>query len=1475
MTVALPVATETTTTTGGQPSSSVSVISAGHNLNLTANSLGNEAGTISAGNDANLNVQSLSNGGATYSSTVTDTVSLASINSFLSQAPSTIQIWDNFYGPNALNGYTVGTYIDPAGIQLNSPGTVTPLSTSSSISVQGQTGQIVAGHNVNLSGGNLTNAGTLAAGNDVNITASSFTNQGTNTGTMTTTAGCASGYSAGCSSLSTTNPNSQTYSYQQTNSTVTAGNDIVIAANTVNNTYGTLAAGRNVAIGGAGTTASDSSTTPTNLTQAGSVTNTSGAIAGGNDVDINAATLTNTIAAPAQIHQNYGSATPFTGCTSNCEAYVDVQSAAPATITANHNVNLTAGSFSNTGSLVTALNNVTINASGTAGSNNQYLYAYWASNLTHYGTSYPAWGCANNPSLCQTLYGSAYSSGNAQDPAGLPDVVGLPDFVPATIQAGNTLSVNSPTLTNTGNVIGQSVALTGSQLVNGLTNPNVYTPPPAISGQVISLGPPAVPASATTSVNHAGLVTTLSGQSTSVTGAAGLPSTTPIGVQTVGKPVAPTTGSMSSPVATTVKTTVGGQTETVSYLVSSPASQVINDLGPSALLSALPASLQPSTTQFYYDPYTQAQQVEQAALEATGKASFYSTTSATDSTSQTSIDNQDTQALYGAALQYAEKNNIALGTELSAAQLALVNEPMLWYTEETVPEPGCTATGNGVCPTVQALMPEVLLPQNYASVSADGEISGTNVTLNYANSILNTGSISADNLTVNTGTLTNEERSTNIGTIYNEVEGGVEVTTGTVVQQGGFMSAANYNMNAQAIDDIGGAIQQVNADGSANTAATTQLLSNLKSQLGSSFTQSTVSNNLNTTLIADDSGFGLGDLFMMAVIAVISIGSAGAASAAIGGTAGATAGSGSMFAAAGTSVDGVAVGAGLGNIAATAAVGGMMDSAMSQSAFGNGSFSVGSMLAAGASAFLTAGLTNGITFNDGSLGFTLSAGNPDSLAALAGVQNVGDTLVPQAGTSTAGTLLTQGDAMAGEAVIQAGSQTLLGGGSFLTNLRNDAVSDTAAAAAYAIGNEASLDGSPMPMNSPQYVLAHALLGCAASAAGGTGCASGALGAAASAAISPDVIAAMDPSGAPLDSGQSAALAALAILAGGGASELAGGNGQVGATWAQNEALNNDAGHTATAAKTGGLVGSALTLAQVLAAEMQQGISSVEDQFTTLLDRNYGKSSPTDANNELGDWGNGPKPPMNGTAMVTTVIAEIACAEIPLACTAVAAPSSSAGYAPGNTTFSSGNNGNDGTNGGTSSATGATTSSGSGAPNSSAQKALNAVATGAPVEPTNGGFINGTKINQSGAVVQDLTSAQQDLVQQIVQNGDQSGALTESLIDSVSESGGFDVIPGGKYGSNNGFDQVLQSPNGSITVVVDSKQMNSGGISLGSSQAGMQLSQDWIEATLANLPDSSPAKAAVQRALSNGNLYTAVAGVNKSTQNVVIVPVNVH
>ncbi|WP_230941382.1 beta strand repeat-containing protein [Burkholderia diffusa] len=1265
-TLALPTVTETTTTTGATVTPSI--IAAGHNLTLTANTLNNQSGTVSAGHDANVSVQQLRNGGSSFTSSVTDTVDAASLNAFLTSLQTLQKSGAIGVAGTANPGGTyqcvggsclVGTPTPSATYTISAPGTVQLKTVSSSTTTQGAVGQILAGNNLNVSGGNLTNAGTLFAANDVIVNAASFTNQGSNVGSKTVTAGCASGFSnAGCSSLITTNPNSETYSYQQTNSNVTAGHDIVIAATQVNNTYGNLVAAHDIVIGGAGTTANAT-------TQASSVSNTSGAIEAGNNVTLNAAEVTNTIAAPVTVHQNYGTASPYTGCGQNCEAYIEVQSAKPSTITANNNLSITAGVFSNTGSLVTALNTATINASSSASSDNQYLHAYWTGNPAGIRT----WGCQGSAATCQNLYGGAFSLGDAQSAPGLPSNVGMSDFVPATIQAGNSLSVNSPTLTNTGNVIGQTIALTGSQLVNGITNSNVFTPPPVVSGQVISLGPVTTPGSVATAVNAFGRVVDANGQPTSVTGATGSPVNTPIGTRTVGTPAAPIVTQANTPLSATIKT-ISGQTTTVTYLTNNPAVQVVDTVSSASLIANLPANLQPGSVPFYYDPYTESQQIEQAALQATGKSSFYGTTSATDSTSQASIANQDKAALYGAALEYAKDHNIALGTQLSDAQLAMVDHPMLWYVEQSVPEPGCSTTGGASCPTVQALMPEVLLPKNFAVVNADGEITGTNVTLNYANSILNTGTVTAQNLTVNTNSLTNEQRSTNVGTIYQTGQDGVLLqTTGTVAQQGGFMSAANYQLNAQSIAQIGGALQQVNADGSVNQAATQQMLSDLKTKLGGNFTQQSVSDNLHTDVVGGGDAW-YDQLFMTGVIVGLSIMSGMAASAAIGAVAGATAGSGSTFAAAGATAG--SLGAGTANAALAAGFAGMMNSTMNQLNSG-GAFNVGTMLSTAGAAALTAGLTNGITFSNGAAGWSWTA-SKDSLAALAGVQTIGNTLVPQAGTA-AGSLPTTITAIAAESVLQATVQTALQGGSFLTNLRNSAATNAAASIAYTIGN-LNQDGT---LTGAAYVVAHAALGCAAGAATGQGCGGGAIGGAVSAALTPDVLRVIDPSGAALDQGQVAMLAAISTWAGGGVAGLAGQNAMAGATAAQNEALNNDAGspsHTAAAVKNGGAISSAIDLALAVllpwksstVQSLTQPLTSTVKGVGSLIQANNGQTPPADPN-PLGQANDG-NPPATGGAVVTpptvTCYPGVGCVITP--------PIASPGVAgsPSNATLSNGN-----------------------------------------------------------------------------------------------------------------------------------------------------------------------------------------------------------
>jgi hypothetical protein len=166
-----------------------------------------------------------------------------------------------------------------------------------------------------------------------------------------------------------------------------------------------------------------------------------------------------------------------------------------------------------------------------------------------------------------------------------------------------------------------------------------------------------------------------------------------------------------------------------------------------------------------------------------------------------------------------------------------------------------------------------------------------------------------------------------------------------------------------------------------------------------------------------------------------------------------------------------------------------------------------------------------------------------------------------------------------------------------------------------------------------------------------------------------------------------------------------------------------------------------------------------------------------------------------------------------------------------------------------------------------------LATGPQATPTPGGYINQAKVCTTQCVFT-LNPADQSLATQIAQNGDPTGALTESLVDSVAKNQGMTVLSGGKYGSNNGFDAVLQNPNGSVTIVVDAKQMTNGTFALNQlADNTVQLSPKWIDYVMGQIDETSPAYLAIKQASLDGTLSTAVVGVNKTTGQLIGVPVN--
>ena len=714
---------------------------------------------------------------------------------------------------------------------------------------------------------------------------------------------------------------------------------------------------------------------------------------------------------------------------------------------------------------------------------NAYWHSHWVQETGMFSSDkrHDIWACGT-PEQCKALYGSAYTkTGGAIDP---PTPVGN---IAATIQAPNLSISSNGQIQNVGNVLGTSVSLSGQKLINGITTANTYTPRVNAPSQVISLSPVDLP-----------------GLNLSIPRAVG-------------------TGTLPTPVA--------GR---ASYVDTSLGGSALGSRGPQDLLNNLPPSLQPSSTLFYYNPQEEDLLLQQAALKQTGKSSFVDGLTY-DSKNNVSVTAQEKGYLYQNALDYSTTHGLQLGAALTQTQVNALDKPMLWYVEQTVPDPTCHATGTATCPTITALMPQVYLPQDTTAMSAGGNISGRDVTLKFNQdgngSILNTGSITASGtLSVDTHTLTNQANQVNVGEIWQKVEGGYLNTTGTVVQPGGFMSAANMDLNVQALNQIGGALQKLAADGTVDQAGTQQVLENLQHQLGVNFTQTSVSDHLHSDFVKE--GGGLPTFAVAAIAIAASIVTAGAAAAAAG------------VVMAQLSVGSVMIGA----------LGGMVGSITGQIFSGDG-LNFGQILQAGALGALTAGVMAGT-----------------GLGNLKQLQEVGQAI----GNGTPVSLGQLGlalDKIVERGVVMATINTAVSGGSFGSALANSMISDLGAIGAGAIGVASTDKTSVLAEGSPGYVLAHATLGCALSAAGGTGCAGGAIGGAASAIATPYVRDSLYDGKQTVtvtDNGDgtstqvtsynngttNAVIGGVAALAGGLTSGLAGADAQAGATWAVNEAFNN-------------------------------------------------------------------------------------------------------------------------------------------------------------------------------------------------------------------------------------------------------------------------------------------------------------------------------
>ncbi|BCN07974.1 hypothetical protein RPSB_51110 (plasmid) [Ralstonia solanacearum] len=1191
--ITLPTVTRTETTT---QDGVAGVIQAGRNLAVTASTLSNNGGRISAAGNLSMTVGTLNNGtSAGATKTITESIDQATLNAFMRQLATQLG-WNAFYtGPLAVLSEGCGYrdcnptqgLIQPHWIWLNytSDGTgsvngftaTPPAAQTTFQQAAGKQGVIAAGGNIDLTrvgtlnnGGQIAAAGNVALGGSVNNVGQQLVNRTTLPGCVGNPATCTNSVSNGFFGAAAAGPwDSPTYDVidpKQQVASIVAGGTLTANAAQLTNQIGTITAAGNVLI-----------TAPT-------VTNTGGTIQSkAGSVTINAANgLVNQAAPTTTVHQSHGSDVGPCGKSGsgNCDTATQTATGDAGMILAAVDLTVNAGSVRNNGGAMVAGGNNTI-TTGSFDNSPVFLrqYYHWMF-LDQDSNASDRWGCdsAGDISGCQRAFGGNLRNGTNANAENAPTIGALNSYV-----SGGNLTIRSGgAIINSGNLEGTAISLSGATITNGITNPSIQTPPSTSGRQVVSLGPIGT---ANAQLPVTGTPDTFSGPTTVVQ--QGVPNPSNPGTAN-GRwqfnPVVVTTQSggavawhFNTPLDGAAMSAPTASGSTAQYLSNSPATAVLGGVGPQTLINALPADLRPGSTPFYYDPQAENQRLDQAALAQTGRTSFINGLTY-DSQTHLTVDDQQKLILYQNAVDYAKAHNVQLGQALTPGQLAALDKPMLWYVTQQVPDPNCLS---GACPMVSALVPQVYLPQGYSGIEPGGSIVASKSLELLADSpIRNTGTLgSYGTLTSNT-TIINEQRAAEMTAAWQPIEDGWARTTG---QQGqansGFVFAANAAGIAGQIQNINGVVAQLNADGTMSAAEAARVAAAVQAGM-----QVVTSTHTDTFVRSPDV---MGEIFAGVVIAAIAVMTGGALGPALSGLASGT----------------------FGATVTGGAVGSMTGSAIGQFAANDG-INFGKLFTAGAVGALTAGIANGVTVGaDGSLGAAVDWSQKvadNSLAGLAGAQSVPGTTMTQAATSAAPNFAQQAEAVLLMSGATAAINTVANGGSFGRAFLNSVVSNAVAIGAYAIG-----DGTGAL--TLENIAAHAALGCVASAAQGTGCAGGAIGAATSAAITPFVLAGLDPNGAPPDLGLTTAVTAIAALAGGGAATAMGQNASAAATWAQNEALNNDLKHFRDvvdavakwkdAAKSG--LSSALdkvTDTQALYSRSQRELDAMSPQARALMSR---------------------------------------------------------------------------------------------------------------------------------------------------------------------------------------------------------------------------------------------------------------------------------
>ena len=160
-------------------------------------------------------------------------------------------------------------------------------------------------------------------------------------------------------------------------------------------------------------------------------------------------------------------------------------------------------------------------------------------------------------------------------------------------------------------------------------------------------------------------------------------------------------------------------------------------------------------------------------------------------------------------------------------------------------------------------------------------------------------------------------------------------------------------------------------------------------------------------------------------------------------------------------------------------------------------------------------------------------------------------------------------------------------------------------------------------------------------------------------------------------------------------------------------------------------------------------------------------------------------------------------------------------------------------------------------------------------------ISGKIVSNDGYKVSYDTKKYGQEINDIIKNGDATGAKTEKIVDGILRDNPNLVVYNAKYGGNKGIDHLVYNKKTGEYWVIDSKQiaktktLESGGIKLleNGAKNKRQLSKGWIKAVANELHENE--KNLLIRIVDEKNYRTAVIGVNKNTGEIILVPLKVN